>query len=216
MFQRSSKVNCEKPIMYKTYPFTLIAPSQSNVMDGSGGTKEIDYKQSRTHVSASWFRVEDPESDIITLTWCIGTRPLSCDLYPSSPLNVTATKISAFLNESIKNGERYHVTVRATNGAGLTSAMATDGVTVDYTPPRVGMVIDGEGDDVDYLKGGDTVYAQWSEFEDQESGIKSYQFAVCEKENITACSTAFSDTGLQTNISLSGELILNVDRREKV
>jgi hypothetical protein len=92
----------------------------------------------------------------------------------------------------------------ATNGAGMTSIMVSDGVTVDYTPPNIGMVIDGQDGDIDYLKDGDTVYARWSEFEDGESGIKSYQFALCEKENITACPTAFSDTGLQTNISLSG------------
>ena len=158
-------------------------------------------------MSASWFNVEDPESDIITLTWCVGARPRSCDLYSSTSSDVTATKISAFLSHPIKNGGRYYVTVKATNGAGLTSVVASNGVTVDYTPPRVGIVIDGQGDDVDYLKGGDTVYARWTEFKDLESGIKLFQFALCEKENKTVCPTAFTDTGLQTNISLSGEFI---------
>ena len=183
-----------------------IAPPLSNVIDSSEEARDIDFQQSRKHVSASWFSVEDPESDIITLTWCVGSRPQSCDLHPSASLDVTATKSSTYLKQPMKNGETYYVTVKASNGAGLTSAMATDGVTVDYTPPRVGMVIDGEGDDIDYLKDGDTVYARWSGFEDPESGIKSYQFALCEKENITACPTAFSDTGLQTNISLSGKV----------
>ena len=189
----------------------LTAPPLSNVVDGLKETKDIDYQRSRTFVSASWFIAEDPESDIIILTWCVGSRPRSCDLNPSSSLDVNATKISTFLNQPIKHGERYYVTVNATNGAGLTSVMATNGVTVDYTPPIFGIVIDGKGDDVDYLKDGDTVYARWSEFEDPESGIKSYQFALCEKENITICPTVFSDTGLQTNISLSGNFILLLD-----
>ncbi|XP_028399029.1 uncharacterized protein LOC114522522 [Dendronephthya gigantea] len=183
-------------------------PSLSNVIDGLEA-EDIDYQQSRRKVSASWFKVEDPESDIIALMWCVGSRPGSCELYPSTSSDVTTTKISVFLNQPIKNGEMYYVTVNATNGAGLTSVVASNGVTVDYTPPRVGIVIDGESDDVDYLKGGDTVYARWTNFEDLESGIKSYLFALCEKENVTVCPRAFSDTGLQTNISLSGMELQN-------
>ncbi|XP_028399178.1 uncharacterized protein LOC114522645 isoform X2 [Dendronephthya gigantea] len=180
------------------------APPLSNVVDGFEETKDIDYQRSRTRVSASWFIAEDPDSGIITLTWCIGSGPRLCDLNPSSSLNVNATKISTFLNQPIKNGESYYVTVKAINGAGLSGVLASNGVTVDYTPPRVGTVTDGIDDDVDYLKSGNTVYARWSEFEDPESGIKSYQFALCEKENVTVCPMAFSDTGPQTNISLSG------------
>ena len=182
----------------------LAVPPLSKILDSFEDTKDIDFQRSRTHVSAMWFDVEDPESDVISLTWCVGSRPRSCDFKPSTSLDVTASKISACLNQPINNGGRYYITLMATNGAGLTSIMVSDGVTVDYTPPSVGMVIDGQDGDSDYLKDGDTVYARWSEFEDGESGIKSYQFALCEKENITACPTAFSDTGLQTNISLSG------------
>ena len=159
-------------------------------------------------MSATWFSVEDPESDIVALTWCAGSRPQSCDLKSSTSLDVTATKISAYLNKPLKNGDMYHVTLKAINGAGLTIIMVSDGVTVDFTPPDVGLVIDGQDDDIDFLKDGDTVYARWSDFEDLESGIKSYQFALCEKENITLCPTAFSETELQTNISLSGLLTL--------
>ena len=182
----------------------LTVPPLSKVFDGFEDAKDIDFQRSPTHVSAMWFNVEDPESDVISLTWCLGSRPRSCDFKPSTSLDVTASKISTYLNQPIKNGDRYYITLMATNGAGLTSIIVSDGVTVDYTPPSAGMVIDGQNADTDYLKDGDTVYARWSEFEDGESGIKSYQFALCEKENITACPTAFSDTGLQTNISLSG------------
>jgi hypothetical protein len=190
-------------------PDFLTAPPLSKVLDGFEESKDIDYQRNGRHVSATWFNVEDPESDVITLTWCIGSRPRSCDLKVSTSLDVTLSKISTYLNQPIKNGDRYYVTLKATNGAGLTSIMVSDGVTVDYTPPNIGMVIDGQDGDIDYLKDGDTVYARWSEFEDDESGIKSYQFALCEKENITACPTAFSDTGLQTNISLTGWFILH-------
>lgn len=192
-------------IMYLLF---LSAPPPSKVLDGSEDTKDIDYQRSRTHVSATWFSVEDPESEIIALTWCVGSRPRSCDLKPSTSLDVTASKISSYLDQPLKNGDMYHVKIEATNGAGLTVIMVSDGVKVDFTPPGVGMIIDGQDNDTDYLKHGDTVYARWSDFEDKESGIKSYQFALCEKENITVCPTAFSETGLQTNISLSGVFTL--------
>lgn len=186
----------------------LSGPPPSKVLDGSEDTKDIDYQRSRTHVSATWFSVEDPESDIVALKWCVGSRPRSCDLKPSTALDVTASKISSYLKQPLNNGDMYHVTLKATNGAGLTIIMVSDGVKVDFTPPDVGLVIDGQDDDIDYLKDGDTVYARWSDFEDVESGIKSYQFALCEKKNITLCPTAFSETELQTNISLSGVLTL--------
>ncbi len=188
----------------------LTAPPVPKVFDSFEDAKDIDFQRSRTHVSAMWFNFEDPESNVITLTWCVGSRPHLCDLKPSTSLDVTTNKISAYLNQSIRNGDRYYVTLIARNGAGLTSVVVSKGVTVDYTPPNAGIVIDGEGGDTDYLKDGDTVYAQWLEFEDAESGIESYQFALCEKENITACPTAFSDTGLQTNISLTGWSMLFV------
>jgi hypothetical protein len=116
--------------------------------------------------------------------------------------------ISAYLNQSIRNGDSYYITLVAINGAGLTSVMVSNGITVDYTPPIAGEVIDGQVGNIDFLNDGETIYARWSGFEDGESGIKSYQFALCEKQNKTVCPAAFSDTGLQTNISLTGRLDL--------
>jgi hypothetical protein len=190
--------------LISTLNLFLTVPPLSAVLDGPKETNDIDYQRSRKRVSATWFNVEDPESDVISLTWCVGSRPRSCDLRAIASLDVTANKISGYLSQPIKNGDRYYVTLKAANGAGLSSVMVSNGVTVDYTPPNVSVIIDGQDDDIDYLKEGDTVYAGWSEFQDVESGIKSYQFALCEKENTTACLTAFSDTGLQTNISLTG------------
>ncbi len=133
------------------------APPPSKIHDGPEEAKDIDYQRGRRHVSATWFNVEDPESDVITLSWCVGSRPRTCDLKSSTSLDVTASKISAYLNKPIKSGDRYHVTLTATNGAGLISVMVSNGVTVDYTPPSVGVVIDGQDGDIDYLKDGDTV-----------------------------------------------------------
>ena len=178
----------------------VTAPPLRNVFD----PKDIDFQRSRTHVSTVWFQFEDPESDVIALTWCVGSRPGLCNLKPSTSLDVTANKVSAYLNQSIRNGDRYYVTLEAINGAGLTSVMVSNGVTVDYTPPNAGKVIDGQEGNIEYLNDGDTIYSRWSGFEDVESGIKSYQFALCEKQNITACPTTFSDTGTQTNTSLTG------------
>lgn len=179
-------------------------PDLIQVFDGSEYSKDIDYQQSRTHVAATWFTIEDPESDVIELTWCVGSKPRSCGLKSKSLLKITQTDVSAFLDQPISAGGKYYVTLEAVNRAGLTSTMVSDGVVVDYTPPSTGQVIDGNEHDIDVIKEGEIIYARWTGFEDLESGVKSYGFALCEKENFTACPSPFSVIGMEKNISLSG------------
>ena len=92
----------------------------------------------------------------------------------------------------------------AVNGAGLSTTMVSDGIIIDYTSPSPGMVVAGQNNSTGYIRDGDTIHAHWSGFEDTVSGINSYQFALCEKQNISSCVLEFANIGLQTNITLSG------------
>ena len=92
----------------------------------------------------------------------------------------------------------------AVNGAGLSNVMVSNGVTIDYTLPTPGMVFVGRTTPVKYIRPDETIYAKWTEFKDAVSGIKSYQFAICENKNSSACPMMFTDIGLETNITLSG------------
>lgn len=187
----------------RTYlPFS--APFSNEVFDGSESGKDSDYQQNRDQISAGWFKVEDPESEIVALSWCIGSVPGSCDQMLNTQIDVNATKMSTFLHQPAENGKRYYVTMTAVNGAGLNTTMESDGVTIDYTPPSAGKVVVGQDSAMDYIKNGDTIHAHFSGFEDAVSGIKSYQFALCEKRNTSSCPLEFVNIGLQTNITLSG------------
>jgi hypothetical protein len=166
--------------------------------------KDIDYQQDRDQLSASWFEIEDPESDIVSLSWCIGTMPGSCDQIENTVIDVTATEISAVLPQPAREENKYYVTLNVMNGAGLSTTIVSDGVTVDYTQPSPGVVVVGQDDGIEYIKNGDTIYAHWSGFEDTVSGIISYQFALCEVKNKSNCTLKLTNIGLQTNITLSG------------
>ena len=155
-------------------------------------------------MSASWFKVEDPESDIVTLSWCIGSQPGSCDKIQDIQINATSTKIFALLEQPAKDGEKDYVTVTAVNSAGLSTTTTSDGITIDYTSPVAGIVAAGQNNHTDYIKNDDIINVHWSRFEDKVSGIKSYQFALCEKKNTSTCPLEFTDIGLQTNVTLSG------------
>ena len=182
----------------------LIAPFPVEIFDGSESGQDIDYQQNRDELSASWFQVEDPESDILTLSWCIGLLPGSCDQIQNTPIDVTFTKMSAFFQQPAKNGNKYYVTVIAVNSAGLSTAVTSDGVTIDYTSPVAGVVVVGQNNQTDYITNSDTVYAHWSGFEDAVSGVRSYEFALCEKKNTSTCPLEFTDIRLETNITISG------------
>ena len=183
----------------------LAAPFPSKIFDGYETGQDTDYQQTSDELSASWFKVEDSESDIVTLSWCIGSAPSSCDVIQNTPVDVSCTKIVAYLEQPAKDGNQYFVTVTAVNSAGLSTSMVSDGVTVDHTSPVAGMVVARQNNKTDYINIDNTICVHWSGFEDTVSGIGSYQFALCEKKNLSNCLLEFIDIGLQTNITLSGQ-----------
>ncbi len=122
-------------------------------------------------------------------------------------LDHNSTLARSVLTKPIMNGQRYYVTVKATNGAGVTTSVTSDGVTVDDSPPISGTVTDGMVSDVDYLNGEDDISARWVDFVDFESGIESYDIALCDARNLSSCPQPFTAVGLVTNVTVTGEMI---------
>ena len=178
--------------------------SEGQILDGTKEGEDIDIQQSRTHIAAHWNAFEDLESDVIRVTWCAGLSPGSCDLVDETQLTPTSTSVRKVLIEPIKNGQRYYVTVNAVNGAGVVTSLTSDGVTVDETPPTSGIVIDGSDTDVNYVNGEQDISARWFSFEDLESGIESYEIALCDARNATFCPQPFTGVGQATNVSITG------------
>ena len=122
-----------------------------------------------------------------------------------------STSVDKVLTKPIMTGEKYYLTVTATNGAGVTTSTTSDGVIVDDTPPSAGTVIDGVDSDEDYVNGEDDITAHWVGFEDLESGIDSYEVALCDSRNLSFCSQPFTGVGKATNVTFTGrELIFGI------
>ena len=189
------------------HPMVLFVKGPVNggeILNGAKQDQDVDIQRSMTHISAHWSAFEDLESDVMQVMWCAGSSPGSCDLVAQSSLTPVSTSVHKVLTEPLKNGQRYFITVNATNSAGVTTSLTTDGMTVDDTPPISGSVIDGAVSDVDYLNGEDDVSARWFGFEDLESGIESYEVALCDAKNLSSCPQTFTGVGKATNITITG------------
>ena len=177
------------------------------ILDGRKVSEDIDIQQSRTFIAAHWSAFEDLESDITRVVWCAGLSPGTCELVEIKELGLESTSVANTLTEPITNGQRYYVTVEATNSAGVTTSLKSDGVTVDDTPPTPGTVIDGMASDVDYVNGEDDISARWLDFLDLESGIESYEVALCDARNLAICPQPFTAVGKVTNVTITGDIL---------
>ena len=183
------------------------------IIDGNEEGEDIDVQQSRTLITAYWSAFEDFESGVIKVTWCAGLSSGTCDLVNETQIDHNSTFVHNVFNKAIANGQRYFVTVKATNGAGVTTSLTSDGVVVDQSPPISGSVIDGMVTDVDYVNGEDDITARWLDFVDLESGIKSYEVALCDARNLSSCPQPFTAVGQVTNVTITGEIKLMMCNR---
>jgi len=110
-------------------------PSQiSLVNDGVG--PDIVYTKSTTTLSAHWSSSTDVESGVSNYWYAIGTTPGATDVVPFTDA-ATATSFSRN-GLTLTEGATYYTTVQPQNGAGLfATPTASNGITVDYTPPVV-------------------------------------------------------------------------------
>ena len=176
------------------------------LLDGNEECEDVDVQQSRTLIVAHWSAFEDLESDVVKVNWCAGLSSGTCDIVNETQLDYNSTLARSILKNPIMNGQRYYVTVKATNGAGVTTSLTSDGVTVDETPPISGTVIDGMVSDVDYVNGEDDISARWLDFVDLESGIKSYEVALCDARNLSSCPQLLTSVGQASNVTITGEI----------
>ncbi|KAK6173123.1 hypothetical protein SNE40_016641 [Patella caerulea] len=119
------------------------------------------------------------ESGISQFMWTIGSRPGHQDImkYTTTPMDCA----EANTNGMLLDGHTYFVTVKAINGAGLSTTIISRPVTVDATPPSVGHVIDvldSDGDDVDYITNQSPLSVRWQGFHDPHSSMKYYTVKV--------------------------------------
>jgi subtilisin-like proprotein convertase family protein len=109
-------------------------PLAGTVNDG-WAPPDVDTQLSVTTLSANWSGFSDPQSGIAGYEWAIGTTSGGQELLAFTPVGLqTGASTSAVdLLLALANGATCYVTVRATNGAGLTATATSDGVTITGT-----------------------------------------------------------------------------------
>ena len=149
-----------------------------DIKDGFGG-EDIDYFSPKMRLSAHWENITDPESGIIHSQYCLGTKPLGCQIRPMTSIgrNISFTCPDCIVRE----GTKVYVTVQVTNGAGLCETRSSDGMLLDVSPPLMGDVNDGShvtGVDYNVVLEDWNVSMTWFGVDDAESGIQSCTWTI--------------------------------------
>ena len=148
-------------------------PTPGTVYDGSNERNDAALQISESEISANWSPFTDSNGRITEYEMCVGTAQEKCDVndFVSFEMALKGTITGLSLNHM----GLYFVNVRATNEVGYSSLAASNGIQVDSTPPVAGRVRDGQTlEDIDFQAGGTFIYANWDEFQDEESGVTRY------------------------------------------
>ncbi len=146
------------------------------VNEGSAAA-DLDIQNLDTVLSTGWQGTDtSPGSGIQYYEVALGTAAGDSniiDWYLTTDTLLTADSLA------LTDGETYFVSIRVTDVAGNRSAVFSgDGILIDVTPPLVGSVNDGSGDDIQFTSSTTTLSANWSGFSDTVSSIVHYEVAL--------------------------------------
>ena len=170
-----------------------------------GLAADIDYQASTTTISANWAGCfSDPQSGITGYEWAIYISG-GANIQPYTSVGTATSATNSSL--SLTPGTTYNVTVRATNGVGMTRLAGTDGVMVETPPTVTGVPNDGTGADIDYQASATSLSANWAGvFADPETGITGYEWAIgttAGGTNILGYTSVGTATSASANFSLT-------------
>lgn len=104
------------------------APSPGVVSDGARAGADVDFQSSTQTLAASWSGFKDDESGVTGYAVAVGSSPGAADVAGWQPVGLSLQWQQAGL--ALTEGQSYFVSVRATNGAGLSTTATSDGVKV--------------------------------------------------------------------------------------
>jgi len=107
-------------------------PGPGLVVDGVGS--DLDGQVADDTLQANWSGFQDPESPPVIFAVAVGTAPDCPNVAPFRTISSNTSYIwsvsGGTLRQRLTRGERYFVTVRATNSEGLSTRASSDGITV--------------------------------------------------------------------------------------
>jgi hypothetical protein len=104
---------------------------------------------------------------------------------------------------TLVDGDTYYVSVRVSDVAGNRSPVLTgDGILIDLTPPLLGTVHDGAGDDIQFTPSTTSLSANWFGFSDTVSSIVMYEVAVGDDSVRMDNIVPWDSVGMSTSITI--------------
>ena len=149
------------------------------VFDGMS-ENDLDFISLNDSISGHWSNIEDNESGIKVIEYCVGTNPFNCLV--KSFTDISQNNSFSCTDCEIQGGMMLVTRFRFTNGAGLSRIFRSNGVRVDSTPPMIGSVSDGFGNqDIDQVDDNWLPSITWYGATDPESGIRFCKWCIVEK-----------------------------------
>ncbi|KAK7496780.1 hypothetical protein BaRGS_00011989, partial [Batillaria attramentaria] len=153
----------------------ITPPIPGNVSDGDDVINDIDFTSETATITTTWSDFQDPES---------GLTPYSLSVFVNQQLDKVFTDINAetFTDHSlsIQHGDSVYAVLLATNRAGGSVSVASDGMYVDHTPPDLLYI--STDNQTQYQTRDDVLHFIW-QFEDPESGVAEYRCVISEQKN---------------------------------
>ena len=149
--------------------------------------EDIDHMSLQSTVSATLENIQDIESGINKIEYCVGSTPFNCFIKPFTSIHQNMS--FACTDCKIDFGMTAFAIFRVTNGAGLSTIFVSDGVTVDSSPPEIQSVYDGkkaEHPDVEKTYSNWTPTVTWYGARDVQSGLRKCQWMIMKKEGSTS------------------------------
>lgn len=149
-----------------------------------------------------WDKPYDLESGVSSVEWCAGTDNKSCNIVSLTSVDPEDTSVKHYMSESLASGTVVFVMLALTNGAGITSTVATPPLLIDTTPPLAGYVTVGKTTGTAYFKKEDLIKAKLSGFSDSESTLSHFEWAICQASMKEKCISSYRNVGVMTTVKI--------------
>ena len=153
----------------------VLLPTVGIPLDGSS-QEDLDWQSSTNSLSVHWTATDTRDRQMDYFEYAVSTVPGDSNMV--SWTNAGANNSATITGLSLSEGITYYSSIRAYDAAGnRSSAVSTDGITVDITPPVAGGVTDGQGADISFTASGNSLEGHWTGFDDGLSGLSYYHAA---------------------------------------
>ena len=147
-----------------------------------GNTVDIDFTSSDSMLALTWSDVflSTAATSYSTMEVGIGDTPGSDNVLLLTPVAMVMTSYLAS-GLDLEEGVGYYGVVRATNPLGETTVTVSDGVLLDVTLPKVGVVLSGSGRGYVTSRSQsitDQLSVRWFGFSDAESTVTRYEATI--------------------------------------